>query len=253
MNIQGRPTPVAKFNPELITLTAPPPRRGAKPNLYGNSFFIRYNNGPARFAFPELRTAFGVRASELSDAKTLQIAFELDAVGLDMMEKLSTRIKELVSEHKNTLFSDGASVKDEELASRVVPFVKDSMGYPTSFRADLVTDAQDREKILSVIGKPFLIDEQKNEIPVSRSTIESIVGRGARVKPVVEIKHLFVSKDKKASIKWLMSHGKLCNADGGDGMNWDVDDDENAPPISPPPSPANSQAGVESEDAMDSD
>lgn len=232
MNIPGKPILLDDFNPALLSIAIPRPRPDAKPNKFGTPYFVKYNNGPARFACGALRSPFGVQVSELDENQTLQIQFELSSSEdggpspYDQFIKIQERIIQLVVENKTVLYKDGARVDDSVVRERVNGFVRLSdKGYPPSIRPIIETNYDNPEQILSVVGKPLLIDENRETIPVTRSSIVSIVGRNSHLKPVVEIKHLFVSnKGFTTTVKWRMSHAKLIQSGASEGTDWEMDD-----------------------------
>lgn len=255
MNIPGKPTDIAEFDPALLSLSIPPPRADTKSAKYGSTYFLQYKDGPARFLLPVLRSPFGIQPSELDDAQTLQLSLELTSdkrpelnATYEKMVQLQETIFKLVVANKSKLYKGNPT--EDVLQSKYTPFIKLSdKNYPPSIRAIVETDFNDREKVLSLIKKPLLIDENKQPIPVTRSTISSVVGRNSNIKPVLEIKHLFVSnKGSTTNVKWRLSHAKVISSDGGDGVDWDMDDK-----VETAPTPAAQEAEADDSDGDGSD
>ncbi len=257
MNIPGKPNDMKSFQASQLSIVILPHRADSKMAKYGKACFFKYADGPARWVVPDpLRTAFGVQESNLDGAnKDLTASFDVpDPETHPDIKNFFTKLREAIAElafaNKTHLWKTPPKTL-ESTHEKIADLIKYSeKGYPPIFKTTVVTDWDNPEKILSIVDKPLLIDENKQPIEVTRSTISSIVGRNSVLRPVIEIKHLFVSNNGVANIKLIMSHAKLMQSGSTAGSDWDFDDD--AVPAQSQQPDEDGEDDEDDEDEMDS-
>lgn len=248
MNIKGDPIDIASLDLEKITLRPP------EKNKWGVKSFLNYNRGPTRIVLPALRTPFGAKIGAAEYGSKIEINLAFDDIennpetraAFEKLEAVDERIKQQVREHLAAFFPKLNNISPDEVDKRYKSIIQRDAGYPPRIKLYIESDLENPERLLSMIGKPLLKGYDGSEIPVTRSTIPSIIPSNSIIRSVIEVAHVFASPGRgEVSVKWRLSHAKF-NSPPANEKAWDFDDGDevgtfynhsSAPPANPPTSP----------------
>jgi hypothetical protein len=254
----------------------------------GTMYHVVHNKVKLRAIMPTMLAPFGA-GTQKENANKYSMAISFEGMDDDTplgnklkrahskMQQIDDRIRELMMENKELFFKDvkdaagkkdpkkkGGVLDDNIIQARYNSFLRSKDDMPELMYLAMQTvripdkDATkytEEEKVAMTkrfTGIPnydFLVDNDLNAIDINTDNISDVLPWGSRIKPVIELSYLWVTKDRCYPV-WSFVHGLLVS-DGKQNV-FDIrryDDDEDAPRDED----ETNERREDDEDAMDED
>lgn len=246
----SKPIHIDNIDPSLISLD------DLETKKYGSQFKLKYNGGRfPNIEMPNMTLPSGVhKFGKEEDGEKVKFvvypSFQGAGDGTPQGERLKralakckameSRIFELLlamakdpNIGKKVFTQDKGKTSAELLRTRAKPvfdsYVKGDQTYAESFKCELQRSMDDPRVFSGLYGRPFLLDFEKQPIPVDIDNISTVLGRGSTIKPVIHLDYIFISGSAqmfKVSQCWRIKMMILVKK--SEAEEWDIRPDEEA-------------------------